>query len=85
MRKVWIGLTSVFGIVCIGITAAMEYLMRKKQVAMSVSVIGSADGPTSIFLAGTVGDIRPLQIGLAVAGTLSLLISLGLYIKNRRF
>lgn len=81
MRKVWIGLTGVFGIVCIGLTAAMEYLKHKK--AVSVSVIGRADGPTSVFLAGTVGDLRPLQIGLAVAGVFSLLVSLVLYCKRR--
>lgn len=83
MRKVWIGLTDVLGIACIGITAAMEYLKHKKAVSMSVSVIGGTDGPTSIFLAGTVGDLRPLQIGLAVAGALSLLTSLVLYLKSR--
>lgn len=81
MRKAWIGLTGVLGIVCIGLTAAMEYLKHKKEV--SVSVIGGTDGPTSIFLAGTVGDLRPLQIGLAVAGALSLLTSLVLYLKSR--
>lgn len=81
MRKVWMGLTGILGIGCVGIAAAMEYLKHKKEV--SVSVIGAADGPTSIFLAGTVGDIRPLQIGLAAAGVLCLAASLVFYLKKR--
>lgn len=40
----------------IGIAVAALGLLFKVKGQMSVSVIGGADGPTSIFLAGKVGD-----------------------------
>lgn len=84
MRKVWAGITFILGILCIGISLAMEYIKRRKNAVMSISVIGANDGPTSVFLAGTVGDLRPYQIGLAAAGLLALLASLILFLKNSR-
>lgn len=40
----------------IGIVVAALGLLFKAKGQMSVSVIGGADGPTSIFLAGKVGS-----------------------------
>ncbi len=42
----------------IGIIVTASALILKIKGHMSVSVIGGADGPTSIFLAGKVGGLR---------------------------
>lgn len=39
----------------IGIMAVLSGLILKIKGQMSVSIIGGADGPTSIFIAGKVG------------------------------
>lgn len=50
MKKVTALLLCVFGVI---VTVVSIILKVKKH--MSVSIIGGADGPTSIFLAGKVG------------------------------
>lgn len=51
MKKVLAGILAAAGAVIFGIGVTS---MTKKAVA--VSVIGGADGPTSVFLAGKIGD-----------------------------
>lgn len=57
--------------------------MQKEAVA--VSVIGGADGPTSIFLAGKVGS--GFQLVTYLLGFFVVLLGIGIisYIKNRFF
>lgn len=47
------GLLGIFVFLCCGLTAAVQ---AKEEEAASISIIGGADGPTSIFLAGKLGD-----------------------------
>ena len=51
MKKTMAIILGVMGLVLAGFSAVLKW---KKQ--MSVSIIGGADGPTSIFLAGKVGN-----------------------------
>lgn len=52
----------------------------KKTV--SISIIGSPDGPTSVFLAGTVG--RNIAKELTVSGLIILIISTVLLVKMKK-
>ncbi len=56
------------------------YLYQKKAIALSI--IGGADGPTSIFVAGKIGNTYPVIFG----GVGVVLIALGIWrvAKNRR-
>ena len=78
MKKlsVLLGIIAVF----IGtVVAAITLLTRR---AHSISIIGGADGPTSVFLAGKV-DPLSLIIGLGI-GCLVLAVGAALIIKNRK-
>lgn len=55
----------------------------KKQMA-AVMVIGGADGPTSIFLAGKLGRMHQIGTFLIVAALLLLVIFLCYIVKRRR-
>lgn len=63
------------GITVIGIATVITGLILKANGQMSVSVIGGADGPTSIFVAGKVGGTS------AVAGIVAgiVLIAAGIF------
>lgn len=63
------------GITVIGIATVITGLILKANGQMSVSVIGGADGPTSIFVAGKVGSTS------AVAGIVAgiVLIAAGIF------
>lgn len=52
--KKWI-IIGVIAIGIIGVATAMKVSISPNRVAASVSIIGGADGPTSIFLAGKLG------------------------------
>ncbi len=70
MKKVLTGALAAVGAVIFGVGVTS---MTKKAVA--ISVIGSADGPTSVFLAGKIGDgfwwmitiVGGLIVGLSAA------------------
>lgn len=47
------GLLGIFVLLCCGLSATVQ---AKEEEAASISIIGGADGPTSIFLAGKLGD-----------------------------
>ena len=66
---------SIIGTVVVAIT-----LLTRR--AHSISIIGGADGPTSVFLAGKV-DPLSLIIGLGI-GCLVLAVGAALIIKNRK-
>lgn len=72
-----IGLTAGIIAVVLGI-----YMKLKKTAAMSISIIGGADGPTSVFVAGKVGNGIPpaLILGGAVIAVIAILAVL----KNRQ-
>lgn len=62
MKKIFAVILGVIGVI---IAAAGIILKVKDQ--MAISIIGGADGPTSIFLAGKVGTgvaISPIAIGV---------------------
>ena len=51
MKKIIAIISTVIGVILLLIGAVIKV---KKH--MAISVIGGADGPTSVFLAGTLGD-----------------------------
>ena len=70
MKKIIAIIVAVLGIILLAIGIDM-----KSNAAMAVSIIGGADGPTSIFLAGKIGDgfitgIILIGIVLIVAGVI---------------
>ena len=44
------------GLSVIGIVTAVVTVIFKLKRQMSISIIGGADGPTSVFIAGKVGN-----------------------------
>ncbi len=72
----------IVGIVlaAMGLVVASSGLILKARGYMSVSVIGGADGPTSIFVAGKVGE------GSAVTGFIAgiVLLAIGIFILIRK-
>ena len=78
MKKI---LTIIAGIM--GILLMMAGVMAKTKKAYSVSVIGGADGPTSIFLAGKVGSSTSLY--LIVAGVILIaILVIGWFGKHKK-
>ena len=68
MKKTMAIILGVMGLVLAGFSAVLKW---KKQ--MSVSIIGGADGPTSIFLAGKVGN--DFSVAGIVVGILFIVIA----------
>lgn len=60
------------------VLAAVSIYRWKKKTAIAVSVIGGADGPTSVFLAGRIPSV--LHLGMAAASGIVLLVLLLLLI-----
>ncbi|MCI8875344.1 MAG: oxaloacetate decarboxylase [Lachnospiraceae bacterium] len=83
MRKVWAGIIGGLGILCMGISLVGEYVKHKKTASMSFTVIGAEDGPTSVFLVGTLGDLRTFQLVFAGAGLFLLVVYLILLLIER--
>lgn len=79
MKKA-IGITlSVIGIIMAAISLVFK-VNDQKSVAKSVSVIGGADGPTSIFVAGKIGG-TPAITGIIVG---IVLLAIGIFIFARK-
>lgn len=55
-------------------------IMKAKEYT-AVSIIGGADGPTSIFIAGKLGG--DLSISLILIGVVVLVITLIVYLKRK--
>lgn len=72
---------SIIGLV-IGIIAVLFGIVGKVKKAASISIIGGADGPTSIFIAGRVGD--HVFWGLVLIGAMIAAIAVLAILKNRQ-
>ena len=79
MKKA-IGITlSVIGIIMAAISLVFK-IKEQISVTKSVSVIGGADGPTSIFVAGKIGG-TPAITGIIVG---IVLLAIGIFIFARK-
>lgn len=77
MKKTMAIILGVIGLVLAGFSAVLKW---KKQ--MSVSIIGGADGPTSIFLAGKVGN--DFSVTGIVVGILFIVIAGFLMLRKKK-
>lgn len=77
MKKTMAIILGVIGLVLAGFSAILKW---KKQ--MSVSIIGGADGPTSIFLAGKIGN--DFSVAGIVVGILLLVIAGLLMLRKKK-
>ena len=68
------------GLSVIGIVAVIITVILKIKRQMSISIIGGADGPTSVFIAGKVGNTS------AVAGVLVgiVLLVIGVFMIRKK-
>lgn len=66
-------------IAAIGILVAVMGIHWKTKDAVAVSIIGGADGPTSVFIAGKVGD--GIILGVIVVGII--LASIGIIVYRK--
>lgn len=77
MKKTIAIILGVMGVVLAGFSVVLKW---KKQ--MSVSIIGGADGPTSIFLAGKIGN--DFSVAGIVVGILLLVITGFLMLRKKK-
>lgn len=77
MKKTMAIILGVMGLVLACFSAILKW---KKQ--MSVSIIGGADGPTSIFLAGKVGN--DFSVAGIVVGILFIVIAGFLMLRKKK-
>lgn len=66
----------------LGAILAVIGMIGKEKEQMSVAIIGGADGPTSIFLAGKVGG--GISSVFVTVGVLLLVMAILWYVKQRR-
>ncbi|MDE6213687.1 MAG: LPXTG cell wall anchor domain-containing protein [Lachnospiraceae bacterium] len=68
------------GLSVIGIVTVIVVVILKLKRQMSISIIGGADGPTSVFIAGKVGNTS------AVAGVLVgiVLLVIGVFMIRKK-
>ena len=69
------------GLSVIGIVAVIITVILKIKRQMSISIIGGADGPTSVFIAGKVGNTS-VAVGVIV-GIVLLVIGIFMIRKKR--
>ncbi|MEE1086479.1 MAG: sodium ion-translocating decarboxylase subunit beta [Schaedlerella sp.] len=74
MKKWIISLVGILG--CIFVIFGIEI---KRKESASVAIIGGADGPTSVFVAGKVGD----SVSVVIIAMGIILIAGGLYVYKR--
>ncbi len=79
MKKVLAGMLAAAGAVIFGIGVTS---MTKKAVA--VSVIGGADGPTSVFLAGKIGDGFWWAVTIAGGMIIGLAVTLFVFLTRKK-
>lgn len=80
MKKIVGVIVLVLGVIATGI-GTVSLINIKSKAASSVAIIGGADGPTSIFIAGKVGS--PLYASIVV-GVILLIAGLLLLLKKRK-
>lgn len=77
MKKVLAVIAGMLGVLLVSIG-----IITKAKKAISVSIIGGADGPTSIFLAGKVGN--DFSMGLIVIGVILVVITIIFILRKRK-
>jgi len=65
----------------IGIILTIAGIVSKAKKAVAISIIGGADGPTSVFLAGKVGS--DISVSLIVIGVILIAITIILWLRKR--
>ncbi len=65
----------IIAVIFIGLLTVIYGMIFRAKDAVAVSIIGGADGPTSVFLAGKVGD--GISLTLIVVGVVILAIVFG--------
>lgn len=75
MKKIVVILVGI-----IGVLLTIVGIVTKAKKAMSIAIIGGADGPTSIFLAGKLG--ADFSIGLIVIGLILVVLTIILWIRK---
>lgn len=69
-------------VAAIGIVLAGFGISAKIKGAASIGIIGGADGPTAIFVAGKVGD--GFSLGIILLGILLILLGILVYRKMKK-
>ena len=69
------------GLSVIGIVAVIITVILKIKRQMSISIIGGADGPTSVFIAGKVGNTS--AVAGVIVGIVLLVIGIFMIRKKR--
>ena len=64
-----------------GILLTIAGVVSKAKKAVSISIIGGADGPTSVFLAGKVGT--GATVSLIIVGMILIAITIMLWLRKR--
>ncbi|MBO5371820.1 MAG: sodium ion-translocating decarboxylase subunit beta [Lachnospiraceae bacterium] len=77
MKKILGILSGIVGFIII-----LGGIILKRKEAVSVSIIGGADGPTSVFLAGKVGNDFS-EVGIVAGVVLVVVAMVFLFIKKR--
>lgn len=83
MKNWFVGVLGVVGAFLIGIGVAIKAFIKGKA-AMSVSIIGGADGPTSVFVAGKIGRGTPWALIGGGAVILVLAACLWGFLRSRK-
>ena len=65
----------------IGVIIAIAGIIQRNRRSASISIIGGADGPTSIFLAGKVGS-APAITGIVI-GIILLIVGVILVMRKK--
>ncbi|MBQ6788362.1 MAG: oxaloacetate decarboxylase [Lachnospiraceae bacterium] len=64
-----------------GILLTIAGVVSKAKKAVAISIIGGADGPTSVFLAGKVGT--GASVSLIIVGVILIAITIILWMRKR--
>lgn len=76
MKKIAGGIITIIGLVI-----AIAWIITKAKGATSI-VIGGADGPTSVFIAGKVGN--RFGLGMIFAGVILVVVGVFIIIKFKK-
>ena len=77
MKKILGIVAGVVGIICIIVGAALKINNN------AISIIGGADGPTSVFVAGKLNSVL-VSILLIAIGVVMLIVAIIFYLKRKR-
>lgn len=77
MKKVLAVIAGMLGVLLVSIG-----IITKAKKAVAISIIGGADGPTSIFLAGKVGN--DFSIGMIVIGAILVGLTIICVLRKRK-